>query len=164
MAELLKDFYLLRSHMGDDVSAPTLLRTVMEAIAEKRTYAPGEVIFRQGDIADALYLVEAGSVDILAADSDATDGETLITTLGVGDEFGEMAFLDVHHGPRSATAVAGAHCSLIRVPYASLREELRKRPQAAALLYRNAAAFLVERLRRTTAELSIERDKNLHRL
>jgi hypothetical protein len=30
-------------------------------------------------------------------------------------------------------------------------------------LYRNAAAFLVQRLRRTTTELSIERDKNLHR-
>src|SRR5262249_20596927 len=80
---------------------------------------------------DALYLVEAGSVDILAADAEAPDGETLITTLDVGDEFGEMAFLDLDHGPRSATAVAGARCTLIRVPYASLREELRQRPQAA---------------------------------
>jgi CRP-like cAMP-binding protein len=164
MAELLKDFYLLRSHMGDDVSAPTLLRTVMEAIAERRQYASGEIIFRQGEIADALYLVAAGTVDILAADADASEGETHITTLGVGEEFGEMAFLDLDHGPRSATARAGTPCHLIRVPYASLREELRKRPQAAALLYRNAAAFLVQRLRRTTAELSIERDKNLHRL
>src|SRR5262249_61384609 len=116
MAELLKDFYLLRSHMGDDVSVPTLLKTVMEAIAERRTYAPGDVIFRQGDIADALYLVEAGSVDILAADSEATDGQTLITTLGVGDEFGEMSFLDVDHRPRSATAVAGARPPLIPLP------------------------------------------------
>jgi len=164
MAELLKDFYLLRSHMGDDISAPTLLRTVMEAIAERRQYAPGEIIFRQGEIADALYLVEAGTVDILAADTGASEDETHITTLGVGEEFGEMGFLDLEQGARSATARAGARCHLIRVPYASLREELRKRPQAAALLYRNAAAFLVERLRRTTIELSIERDKNLHRL
>jgi hypothetical protein len=35
-AELPKEFYLIRSAMGDDVSVPTVLRTLMEAIAERR--------------------------------------------------------------------------------------------------------------------------------
>src|SRR5262249_57863955 len=103
MAELLKDFYLLRSHMGDDVSAPTLLRTVMETIAERREYAPGEIIFRQGEIADALYLVEAGAGDILAADTGVGKGETHITTPRGGEGVGEVAFFDVGQGSRSAT-------------------------------------------------------------
>src|SRR5262249_34143086 len=74
---------------------------------------------------------EAGSVDILAADAEATDGETLITTLDVGDEFGEMAFLDLDHRPRSATAVAGARCTLLPLPDARPRREPPKRPPAA---------------------------------
>jgi hypothetical protein len=37
---------------------------------------------------------------------------------------------------------------------------LRERPQAAVVFYRNAAAFLVERLRLTTLDLSFARDRN----
>src|SRR5262245_33047103 len=126
-AELLKEFYLLRHAVGDDLTAPSVLRTLMEAIAEQRRYAPGEIIFRQGDAADAFYVVESGSVDILAADANPADGDTIVASLGTGDEFGEMAFFD--GGTRSATARAGKSCNVLRVPYAGLRDELRKRPE-----------------------------------
>ena len=42
----------------------------MEMIAElckEKTYKPGEVIFREGDIGDSLYIVDSGQVEILRA-------------------------------------------------------------------------------------------------
>jgi CRP-like cAMP-binding protein len=149
--ELLKHFYLLRSEYGDDVTAPTPLRTMVEAVAERRTYQAGEIVFREGDIADAMYVVEQGTVEVVVAGA-------VVATRTVGEEIGEMPFFD--GGRRSATARAGHSCHLIRVAYDSLRAVLRERPEAAATLYRNAAAFLTQRLRETTLDLSFARDRN----
>ena len=150
--ELLKEFYLLRNEAGDDITSPTPLRTLVEAVAEPCTFQAGEIIFREGDVADAMYVVAQGSVDIVIADA------TVIATRHAGEEFGEMAFFDGGH--RSASARAGKTCHLIRVPYDSLRTVLRARPEAAALFYRNGAAFLTARLRQTSLDLRFERDRN----
>ncbi len=150
--ELLKEFYLLRSEAGDDITSPTPLRTLVEAVAEQRACAPGEVIFREGDVADAMYVVAQGELQIVKADA------TVIAKRHAGEEFGEMAFFD--GGRRSATARAGQTCHLIRVGYDALRTVLRTRPEAAALFYRNAAAFLTERLRQTSFDLQFARDRN----
>lgn len=150
--ELLKEFYLLRDAVGDDLTSPTPLRTLVETVAERCSFRPGEIVFREGDVADAMYLVEQGEVEIVKADA------TVIAKRQVGEELGEMAFFD--GGRRSATARAGKICHLIRVGYESLRTVLRTRPEAAALFYRNGAAFLAERLRQTSLDLSFERDRN----
>jgi CRP-like cAMP-binding protein len=150
--ELLKEFYLLRSEGGDDISSPSPLRTLVEAVAESRSHPPGEIIFREGDVADAMYVVAHGSVDIVIGE------ETVIATRHAGEEFGEMAFFD--GGRRSAMARAGKACNLIRVPYDGLRKILRDRPEVAALFYRNGAAFLAERLRQTSLDLRFERNRN----
>ncbi len=150
--ELLKEFYLLRSEAGDDLTSPTPLRTLVEAVAERCSFEPGKTIFHEGDAADAMYVVAQGSVEIVLA------ATTLIATRHAGEEFGEMAFFD--GGRRSATARAGKSCELIRVPYDSLRKVLRDRPEAAALFYRNGAAFLAARLRQTSLDLQFERNRN----
>ena len=150
--ELLKEFYLLRGEAGDDLTSPTPLRTLVEAIAETSSFPPGTFVFHEGDVADAMYVVAHGSVDILIGES------TVIATRHAGEEFGEMAFFD--GGRRSASARAGKSCSLIRVPFDSLRAVLRDKPEAAALFYRNGAAFLTARLRQTSLDLQFERDRN----
>jgi NTE family protein len=149
--ELLKEFYLLRSEAGEDITSPTPLRTLVEAVAETRACAPSEVIFAEGDTADAMYVVAHGEVEIVA------DG-TVVARRSAGEEFGEMAFFDGGH--RSATARAGKSCSLLRVGYEALRKVLRERPEAAAQFYRNGAAVLTRRLRETTLDLRFERDRN----
>jgi len=150
--ELLKEFYLLRGEMGDDITSPTPLRTLIETVADQRSFKAGDVIFREGDVADAMYVVAHGAVDIVKADS------AVIATRSPGEEFGEMAFFD--GGRRSATARARRDSQLIHVAYDSLRGVLRKNPAAAALFYRNGAAFLTERLRQTSLDLQFERDRN----
>jgi len=143
--ELLKEW-------GDDITSPTPLRTLIETVADQRSFKTGDVIFREGDVAETTYAVAQGEVDIVKADS------AVIATRSPGEEFGEMAFVD--GGRRSATARARRDSLLTRVGYDSLRTVLRKNPQAAALFYRNGAAFLTECLRQTSLDLQFDRDRN----
>ena len=65
----------------------------------------GEILFRAGDAADALYVVTRGKVDVLSAAAGEhlngyATGEKL-AELGEGQAFGEMALLSGE--PRTAT-------------------------------------------------------------
>ena len=82
--------------------------TVLKQTATVLTLPAGHVIFRQGDAGDGIYVVEKGSVEISAA---VGAGELrILSTLGPGNFFGEMAVVDDQ--PRSATATAAADCTL----------------------------------------------------
>jgi MFS family permease len=63
----------------------------------------GQTVFRQGDGGDHFYVIEAGSADVVG------DGQ-LITTLGPGNGFGEIALL--RHVPRTATVRAASDLRL----------------------------------------------------
>jgi CRP-like cAMP-binding protein len=67
----------------------------------ERQFAPGEVIYREGDKSDFAYFIKAGRVEILKAES---DGPRQVTVLGPGDVFGEMGV--VLDQRRSVTARA----------------------------------------------------------
>ena len=71
---------------------------------------PGhKVLFRAGDVGDAMYVIERGKVRICVQ---ATDGhEVTLTELGRGDFFGEMALLDDGQR-RSADAVVAEDARL----------------------------------------------------
>ncbi len=70
---------------------------------KKRTFPKGAVIFHQGDLGDALYLIESGRVRIHAHLTEHGE-EVGVTTLGDGETFGEIAL--VTGIPRTATVEA----------------------------------------------------------
>ena len=63
----------------------------------------GQVVFRQGDQADRYYVIESGAAEVIG------DGR-LVTTLGPGDGFGEVALL--RKVPRTATVRAATDLTL----------------------------------------------------
>jgi putative ABC transport system ATP-binding protein len=64
--------------------------------------APGQVLFRQGDLGDLIYVVESGEIEIYRERADGT--EELLTWASPGGYFGELA--PMFGLPRSATARA----------------------------------------------------------
>jgi len=56
--ELLKNFCLFTDVTSNDLQA-------LEAIAERRFYMAGDLICNEGEVADALFLIEMGTVDIV---------------------------------------------------------------------------------------------------
>ena len=73
-------------------------------------YTPGQVICKQGDAADAFYLVRIGFVKVSQAHP---GGEIILAYLSRGDYFGETGLL--HGEMRTATCTALDHVELVRV-------------------------------------------------
>jgi len=74
----------------------------LSAVARKRIYRQGEVIFHRDDPGTALYIVKEGKVKIGLTSPDGQ--EVSLTVFGAGECFGELAVLDGE--PRSADAIA----------------------------------------------------------
>jgi len=65
-------------------------------------FAPGEIIFRQGDEGDFVYNIIDGQVEIVREEPEGK--EQVIRQMGPGEYFGEMAL--IRHSPRTATVRA----------------------------------------------------------
>ena len=84
------------------------IEQILPSVREHRINA-GQVVFRAGDPADALYIVASGSVQVVAASPGNTGGVgAVIAELGPGTAFGEMGLIS--SGARTATirSVTGA--------------------------------------------------------
>jgi CRP/FNR family transcriptional regulator, cyclic AMP receptor protein len=138
--ELLTNFYLFTDATANDLRA-------LEAISEPRVCIAGDAIYHAGEAADALFLIEMGTVDIMPAGK-----ETVFATMGSGQGFGELAFFE--RGPRPAAAYAREPAHLLRIPFARLAQVCTERPELALLVYRNACAFFAKHIRRMALALN----------
>jgi len=68
---------------------------------DREVYSAGEQIFTEGEAGDCAYLIEEGSVEVIVMDQGS---ERLISTMGKGEMFGEVALID--YQPRTATVRA----------------------------------------------------------
>jgi CRP/FNR family cyclic AMP-dependent transcriptional regulator len=100
----------------------------------------GEVLFREGDSGDNLFIVTEGKVKLGKTSSDGR--ENLLAVLGPGQMFGELSLFDP--GPRSATVTAVTDCVMQSLSHDELLEWLTGRPGVA----RGLLAQLGSRLRK----------------
>jgi len=90
----------------DDEAAKELCKLI-----ETLDCAERQVLFRAGDVGDAMYLIERGKVRISVR---ATDGhDVTLTELADGDFFGEMALLDGQRRSASATVAENARLAVL---------------------------------------------------
>lgn len=113
-----------------------------------RRLAAGEVLFKEGDPADCLYVLTLGSITVEAGNGPAHRRKRFVS-FSAGLMLGETAMLD--GGGRSAGASADTDVELYQFTQVELDAISRERPALASLLYRNIAVHLSERLRRTTS-------------
>jgi len=98
---------------------------------QEAEYLPGEVIIREGDRGDKLYVLLEGEVAIIK--NHGTPSEHRLATMTSSDFIGEMAILD--DAPRSATAVAVAPSKLLTLDGMSLKELIRQMPEIAFAIF-----------------------------
>jgi len=75
------------------------------------SYADGEVIFREGDQGDALYVVQSGYVRVVSIQPSGREIE--IAVAGTGEVFGITSLFS--DSIRSASAVAFGQCSVLKL-------------------------------------------------
>jgi CRP-like cAMP-binding protein len=88
-----------------------------------RLYSDGEIIFKEGDVGDALYVIQSGKVIITKR---AASGELVIATLRSGEIFGEMALFD--RLPRSATVRASGNARILKIDKKKLFSAIGRDP------------------------------------
>lgn len=125
----------------DDETVQALQATMSKVHLDR-----GEVLFREGQRGDRLYVITAGKIKLGRTSSDGR--ENLLSIQGPGEMFGELSLFDP--GPRTATATAVAESELIGLGNDQLYEFLNQRPAVSI----NLLAALARRLRRTNDSLS----------
>jgi sulfate permease, SulP family len=93
----------------------------------RRTFAPGEFVFREGDPGDDLYVIARGTASVYRVDGDRS---MRLMTFGEGTVFGEMALLDAK--PRSASVQAD-NAVVCQVMSRAVFDEMVARHPAIAL-------------------------------
>ena len=121
-----------------------------------RTYREGEVIFVDGDIGRALFVLESGAVKLtLRAPGEAP---RVLYQLKPGDFFGEMALLESL--PRTATATATEKTHLHLLYKSKLDSLLQGEPRIGVTIMSHLARLLSARLRRLSTDPKLVSGKN----
>jgi small-conductance mechanosensitive channel/CRP-like cAMP-binding protein len=106
--------------------------------AERRMFAPGEVVIRAGDPGDSMFVINRGLVEIQLADE--TRSRT-VASLQEGDFFGEMALFTGE--ARTANVVAAEETEVFEIGHDAMKHLFETNPD------------LVESLSHTIAERQI---------
>ena len=85
----------------------------------------GQVVFNQGEEADAAYVIVSGRVDVTAIRADGE--EVRLGELGPGEVFGELGLID--DAPRSATVSTRRDSLLVRFPRPVFELLMEQRPR-----------------------------------
>lgn len=101
----------------------------------ERSYETGTQIVKQGEVGVGFYLIDEGKVDV-------EQSGRVLTTLGPGDFFGELALME--DVPRTANVVAKAPTRCLQLVRWHFRAILKENPDIAIRILETA----VRRLRR----------------
>ncbi len=114
-------------------------------VTEERTVKSGDHVFKQGDVADGLFFIARGRVEV------TKDGQRL-TELGIGEVLGELSVLGGTH-KRSASAKALSETLVMRIGTRDFRKLLEEWNVAAMKITVNLAYQLTERMVNITEKM-----------
>jgi CRP/FNR family cyclic AMP-dependent transcriptional regulator len=137
--ELLRTVPLF-SELNDDAISS------LERLTTRRRYPKDTVVFFENEEGDSLFMIMDGRIKVTILGDDGR--EIILTMLGAGDLFGEMALLD--NEPRSATAIAVEESELLLLHRNDFQTAFVDNPAISAALIKVLSA----RLRRANHQIS----------
>jgi len=144
----LKREILAKLRLFRPLSDRELLRVLQ--VTDVVPYQDGEIVMKQGETGDGLFVVLEGQVDVIR-------GGTLITTLEQGAHVGEMAL--VRNQPRSATVRSRGASELMVIRRRDFFELLRSEPSLSVKLLWQFLTVVADRLAETSRELGQAREE-----
>jgi len=117
--------------------APESLAEIAAA-SVTRTLTRGDVLFRQGEPADELYVVQRGRLAIVTQSPDGR--ASMVALLEPGDLFGELPLFDGRG--RSADVRALEASDIVAVPFGPLRQAIERQPDVLWQLVERLAGQL----------------------
>ena len=135
LAVALKKFSVIQALTDDE--AYTIAR-----MSSERSFKENEIIFREEDLTEGIYLIHSGSVRIVKT---TPFGEQLLSYLNPGSFFGEMDFIDSLRC--SADAIANEDTVLFSLSKMKLEEMFLTRRHVAVQFYREFWKVLSDRIR-----------------
>ena len=136
---------LFEATIGQAVPAARLAPYLKHA-----TLARGEVLIRQGDASDTMYVITAGRV---AVRLEIGQGPPVpLATAGAGVVMGEIGF---YTGvPRTATVLAEADTAVESIAQADIARMERDDPELASLFHRLMTCLLADKLAASSRQMS----------
>lgn len=117
-----------------------------------RSYSDGEIIFKEDEKGEVMYIIQSGKVKITKK---TASGELTIAILESGEIFGEMALFD--RLPRSATAIAVGNTNILSIDKKKLFSIISRDPTIAFKMLETMS----QRIRRLDEEVSKLKENKL---
>ena len=152
MDEPIDPAFLRDSELFENQS-PEVIRAVLSQ-GQLLEFGPGQVVFRQGEGGDRLFLVKSGVLEVVATPTDGSE-PTVVAYLGTGEVLGELALLT--GSPRSATVRSPEHAVLFAVDKAVFLDLMEELPAFS----RSLCVVLARRLETTTLKVPRAAGKQL---
>ena len=121
------------------------MKALFEGLPYTKSFAKGEIIYHQGDIADSFYYIKKGKATVFMISPDGM--EKTLNTASKGELIGEGAFFD--RKPRVSSARAVTASELVIIDKKILLDLIRKNPPLAFDLLE----ILATRIRLLTTQL-----------
>jgi len=143
----LRDSELFENQPGEVIRAVLAQGQLLE-------FGPGDIVCRQGEQGDRLFVVKSGVLEVVAAPADGSE-PTIVAYLGTGEVIGELALLT--GSPRSATVRSPEHAELFAVDKTVFFDLMDVLPAFS----RNLSVVLARRLETTTLKVPRSSGKQL---
>jgi CRP/FNR family transcriptional regulator, cyclic AMP receptor protein len=117
----------------------------MTCICFEKQFSKGQIIAREGEVGDELFIISDGFVEVLLGERPNSPARVVVS-MGSGQLIGEMALLD--QGPRSATLRATSQPTVVQMIRRPDFENLcQQNTHIGYIVMRNLAADLSFKLR-----------------
>ena len=146
-ADLQPQHFLQRIKLFSALSVEDCQQVVKRM--KRRDFPPNQVIVREGAPGNSMFFITAGLVEVRKKDPN-TGIDFLLTEMGTGQNFGEMALLTGKPRTATVTTVQATTCAVLEEP--EFRDLLLRYPKIGLALTR----ILAERVEAASQQVGIE--------